>query len=143
VQSQIRLRARSARFNWNHKLEIGGSRASNNATAQLIATQTLPGIGCLNPDKKPSANGGWYHQIFHPHLNGDIRADVAGPLSTKMPLQSAVPGPGSPSSDTRRALFIGVDLVDSLSPPSNSPQLEEGLFTIDEVQIRVHPLVAD
>ncbi|MCX7717088.1 MAG: hypothetical protein N2111_01625 [Candidatus Sumerlaeaceae bacterium] len=143
VQSQIRLRARSARFNWNHKLEIGGSRASNNATAQLIATQTLPGIGCLNPDKKPGANGGWYHQIFHPHLNGDIRADVAGTLATKMPLQSAVPGPGSTSSDTRRALFIGVDLVDSLSPLSNSPELEAGLFTIDEVQIRVHPLVAD
>jgi hypothetical protein len=136
LQSQIRLRSKSARFNWSQKLEIGSAWPSNNATVQQIAQQTLPGVGTANPD------GGWYHMILHTPLSGDIRADIAGPITTKMPLLSAAPGPGSTTADLRRAVQIGVDLVDTISANANAP-LEQGLFVIDEVQIRTHNLVAD
>lgn len=142
-QSQIRLRSKSARFNWSHKLEIGSAWPSNNATVQQIAQQTLPGVGTQNPEAKVAVTtGGWYHQILHTPLDGDIRADIAGPITTKMPNLSSAPGPGSTTADLRRAVQIGVDLVDTISANANAP-LEEGHFVIDEAQIRVHNRVAD
>jgi hypothetical protein len=59
-----------------------------------------------------------------------------------MPLLSAAPGPGSTTADLRRAVQIGVDLVDTISANANAP-LEGGLFVIDQAEVRVHNLVAD
>ena len=50
-QPQMRLRARSVRFMWTQKFEIGGAWATNGAENHAIALQSLPGIGCQNPDK--------------------------------------------------------------------------------------------
>lgn len=141
-QSQMRLRTRSVGFGWSQKLEIGGAYPSNNAEVQAVAQQTLPGVGTGNPEKIGTENGGWYNLIFHSPLDPDIRADVAGPIATKMPNLSALPPPGSTTANLRSAVLIGLDLVDTISPGVNK-NLEEGLFTIDQVQIRVHNKVAD
>ena len=56
-QPQIRMRARSVKFNWTQKYEIGDAWAGGTAN-NTIAQQLLPGIGTMNPDKTGSENGG-------------------------------------------------------------------------------------
>jgi hypothetical protein len=51
------------------------------------------------------------------------------------------PGPGV-NAISRRDLRVGFDLLDTLSPPPNN-QYEAGNFTVDRIEIRSYPLVAD
>jgi hypothetical protein len=140
LNSQIRLRARSIRFGWSQKLEIGGAWAASVAN-DTIAQQALPGVGCQNPEKIGSENGGWYTMIMHTPMSIDIRPDLAGPLMSRMPYITAQPGFGS-SAPSARDLRIGCDLVDTLSNGANGP-LEQGNFTLDRVEIRAHDIVDD
>lgn len=138
---QLRFRGRTIRYAWSQKFEIGGALSAG-AINNTIAAQSLPGVGCSNPDKMGSeANGGWYTMIFHTPMSLDIRADGTGDLAARMPNITAEPGPGV-NAVSRRDLRVGFDLMDTLSPPPNGA-LEAGNFTIDRVEIRSYSLVAD
>jgi hypothetical protein len=139
VQSQIRLRGRALKFMWSQKYEIGGAfgAGSNN---NVIAQQALPGVGTQNPDQQtPGENGGWYTMIMHTPMSLDIRPDVAGPLTSRMPAITAEPGPGS-SSTSARDLRLGFDLLDTLSGGADA-YLEAGVFTIDRIEVRAYEVV--
>ncbi|MBX7245697.1 MAG: S8 family serine peptidase [Candidatus Sumerlaeaceae bacterium] len=146
LQSQIRFRARTDRFLWAQKLEIGGAYPTNNAINIAIAAQTLPGVGCLNPDTGTlpgGTGGGWYTVILHTPLSQEIRPEINGPIQQKMPYLSVQPGPGDATiGNTRRMIFTGADLLDTLSQGSNA-SAEAGLFTIDAIQIKSYSLVPD
>jgi hypothetical protein len=138
---QLRLRARTIRYAWSQKFEIGGAFSAG-PTNNTIAAQSLPGVGCLNPDKMGAeTNGGWYTLIFHTPMSLDIRADGTGDLAARMPNIVNEPGPGV-NAISRRDLRVGFDLLDTLSPPPNN-QYEAGNFTVDRIEIRSYPLVAD
>jgi len=138
LQSQFRGRARTSRFMWSQKIEIGGAfnaGVQSNADAQ----QALPGIGCLNPDHEPGeSNGGWYTLIVHSPLSNDIRPeyDASDPIEMRMPHLSAEPGPGV-NATSLRDLRVGFDLMDTLSG-SMLRGWEEGEFTLDRIEIRVY-----
>jgi hypothetical protein len=138
---QLRLRARTIRYAWSQKFEIGGAFSAGPIN-NTIAAQSLPGVGCLNPDKMGAeTNGGWYTLVFHTPMSLDIRADGTGDLAARMPNITAEPGPGV-NAISRRDLRVGFDLLDTLSPPPNN-QYEAGNFTVDRIEIRSYPLVAD
>ena len=138
--AQVRLRARTARFSWAQKVEIGGAYAAGVAN-NTIAQQALPGVGSLNPDKIASENGGWYTMVFHSPLNGDIRPESGGTLGLRMPNLSTQPGPGV-NADSRRDLRLGLDLIDTLSFGPNAA-LEEGRVTVDRIVVTENYLVDD
>jgi hypothetical protein len=140
-QPQLRLRARSVRFMWVQKLELGGAWGTNGAENHAIASQSLPGTGSQNPDKDGSEAGGWYTLIFHTPMSAEIRPDVGGTLEARMPLITAEPGPGA-NLASRRDLKAGFDMLDTLSFGPNAP-LEEGNFKVDKVEVRAYDLVSD
>jgi hypothetical protein len=143
----IRLRARSAKFGWSQKKEIGGAWATGSSVLNennSIAQQALPGIGTQNPDKYTTDTlGGWYTLIMHTPMSTDIRPEFAPgtPLAMRMPLMVAEPGPGS-GSNSRRDIRLGFDLVDTLSGGTNK-NLEEGHVTLDRIEVRSYSLVSD
>lgn len=102
----IRFRARTLKFNWIARLEVGGAMLGR-AENQAIARQYLPGVGT-------SHTSGNYDLIFVSPLRKDIRAESTGSLTDRMPYFATQPGPGS-SSASRRDLFVSVDLLDSLT----------------------------
>ncbi|MCX7719104.1 MAG: hypothetical protein N2111_11985 [Candidatus Sumerlaeaceae bacterium] len=148
-QAQIRLRARTNKFGWSQKFEIGGAWGTGGGLYPLnannsIAQQSLPGVGCQNPDQRtPGEPGGWYHMIMHTPLSSDIRAEhpPGTPITTTMPHLSSQPGPGV-NSASRRDLFLGLDLVDTISG-GNGRFLEAGHVTLDATEIRWQALVDD
>jgi hypothetical protein len=140
-QPQLRLRARSIRFMWVQKLEMGGAWGTNGAENHAIASQTLPGVGSQNPDKNGSEAGGWYTLLFHTPMSAEIRPDVGGTLANRMPLITAEAGPGV-NLASRRDLKVGFDMLDTLSFGPNAPT-EEGNFTVDRVEVRSYDLVSD
>ncbi|MBX7245592.1 MAG: formylglycine-generating enzyme family protein [Candidatus Sumerlaeaceae bacterium] len=145
-QSQLRLRARSDRFLWGSKLEIGGAYPTNSPINMTIAQQILPGIGCLNPNtggEPAGTDGGWYTLIFHSPLSIDIRPDVPGDIFAKMPFLANEPGPGSGTiGNTRRMIFLGMDLIDTLSTGA-AASLEAGSFTLDAIELKTYELFPD
>ena len=143
TQCQVRMRARSAKWAWTQKLELGGALAAGLAN-NTIAQEALPGIGCQNPDRYTTDTaGGWYTLIMHTPLSADIRPDFATgtPIETRMPALAAEPGPGV-NSPSRRDILVGLDLLDSITGNENRP-LEVGNFTLDRVEVRAQPLVVD
>lgn len=148
-QAQVRLRARTIKFAWTQKLEIGGAwgtggtgpATGNNAIAQ----QVVPGVGCMNPDIDPGdVNGGWYTILFNSPMSRAIRADFGlsdRALFITMPNISVEPGPNQ-NSPSRRDIRLGVDLIDTISGGLNAP-LEQGQFTLDRIEMREFPLVDD
>ncbi|MCX7719103.1 MAG: CSLREA domain-containing protein [Candidatus Sumerlaeaceae bacterium] len=148
-QAQIRLRARTIKFGWSQKLEIGGAWGTGGGglyplnANNSIAQQTLPGVGCLNPDKrKPGEPGGWYTLIMHSPMNADIRGEPPGtPVSAVMPNISAQPG-NFINAPSRRDIFTGIDLVDTLSGGAGR-FLEAGQVTADAIEIREHVLLTE
>ena len=149
-QAQIRLRARSAKFGWSQKFEIGGAWGTDadktyplNAN-NAIAQQSLPGAGCANPDTSGTETaGGWYTLMMNTPMSADIRPEFpAGtPLAERMPILCAQPGPGVNESSLRD-LMLGMDLVDSLSAGLGAP-LEQGSVTLDRIEVRVYDVVPD
>ena len=140
--AQMRLRARSAKFAWSQKFEIGGAWGAGSRN-NAIAQQALPGIGCQNPERDANEAGGWYNLLMQTPLNPDIRPEFpAGtPLATRMPLLSGQPGTGI-VAPSRRDLRVGFDLIDTLSADPNHV-LEAGNFTIDRIEVRSMPQVGD
>ncbi|MGC8742100.1 MAG: hypothetical protein ACP5UB_11690 [Candidatus Sumerlaeaceae bacterium] len=134
-QSQMRLRARTVRYLWCQKFEIGGALGAGPEN-NLCAAQSLPGIGCMNPDKIGSENGGWYTLLMHSPLDERIRADypAATPLSISMPNLSAEPAMGE-NAYSFRDLRVCFDDLDTLSGSAMSG-LEEGCFVLDRIEVR-------
>ena len=149
-QSQIRLRARTVKFAWSQKLEIGGAWGTDagktyplNAN-NSIAQQALPGLGTANPDTSGSETaGGWYTMVVQTPMSADIRPEFAPgtPLSTRMPTLAAQPGLGV-NAFSRRDLLVGIDLVDTLSAGIGSP-FEQGNVTLDRIEVRAYDLSPD
>ncbi|MCX7624982.1 MAG: hypothetical protein N2Z21_02025 [Candidatus Sumerlaeaceae bacterium] len=134
-QSQMRLRARTVRYLWCQKFEIGGAWAAGPLN-NLAATQALPGVGCLNPDKVGTENGGWYTLLFRSPLDGGIRPEFPAdiPLAQRMPNLWAEPPTGT-DTYSFRDLRVCFDNLDSLSG-SDLRVLEQGQFTLDRIEIR-------
>ncbi|MEI7634223.1 MAG: hypothetical protein WCK47_08090 [bacterium] len=147
LQSQIRLRTRTVKFAWSQKLEIGGAWATGGALLNAnntIAQQSLPGVGCVNPDKYTTdTQGGWYTVLMSTPMSADIRPEFPDgtPLSVRMPNICTQPGPGVDAA-SRRDLRIGCDLIDTLSYGLNR-DLEKGNYTLDRVEVRVYDAVPD
>lgn len=137
TNAMVRFRARTAKFAWVTRLEVGGAFAAGEQN-NTIAQQYLPGIGCQNPDQRtPGEPGGWYTLLVHSPLSRDIRKDQGGrltPLSTSMPRLSAEPGPGQ-NAASRRDLMFGIDLIDTLSygTPGHA---EQGAVTLDRIEVQ-------
>lgn len=141
-QPHIRFRARTGKFSWIQKLEVGGAWAIGTDLSSpnaAIAQQALPGVGSRNPDQMNSGEaGGWYTMLFHSPLNREIRADYGNvPLTTSMPHMMGQDGPGVNTGRTRRDINIGIDLIDSISPGPNAWR-EQGQLTVDRVEIRAY-----
>jgi uncharacterized repeat protein (TIGR01451 family) len=138
LQPQLRGRARTIRWLWSQKIEIGG--ALNAGTeSNTDAQQALPGVGCQNPDREAGdTTGGWYTLIVHSPLNGDIRPEFAPsvPVAQRMPRLSSQPRRGD-DSNSMLDLRVGFDLLDTLSRGA-ARGWEEGEFTIDRIEIRVY-----
>lgn len=134
-QSQMRLRARTVRYLWCQKFEIGGAWAAGPLN-NLAAAQALPGIGCLNPDKAGTENGGWYTLLMRSPLDEEIRSEFPAdtPLAQRMPNLYAEPAMGA-NSYSFRDLRVCFDNLDSLSG-SDLRWLEQGQFTLDRIEIR-------
>ena len=146
-QSQLRLRARSIKFAYSQKFEIGGAWATGGTTINAnnsIAQQALPGVGTQNPDRYTTdTQGGWYTMLMCTPMAKDIRPEFAEstPLATRMPNICGQPGPGVDAA-SRRDVRLGCDLLDTLSAGTNR-NLEKGRFTIDRIEVRVYDIVPD
>ena len=148
AQAQIRMRAFTAKFGWAQKMELGGAWATDfNKTYPLdsnnsIAHEALPGVGCANPDKIGTENGGWYTLLMHTPMSMDVRPDVAGAtLTQRMPTLSAQPAQGVNQASSRD-LLLGIDLLDSISMGQGAP-LEKGNVTVDRIELYVDDLIPD
>ena len=133
---EMRLRAYSVKFQWAQKLVVGGSLAAGSLN-NTVARQALPGVGCQNPDKDGSENGGYYNLIIHTPMSTDIQAS--------QPYLAAQPGPEDPlpaSGVSRRDLKFGIDLQDTISGSPTYYQ-EAGNFRLDKVNVYAHDLVVD
>jgi hypothetical protein len=128
--------ARSAKFQWNQKFEIGGAQAGGNLD-RYVAQNILPGLGNRNLDVRPGySNGGWYSLILPSPLEASIRPEFpAGtPIAERMPALAAEPGPGS-SARSWRDVIVGMDLIDTITT-NEFKGLEKGFVTLDAVEIR-------
>ena len=149
AQPQLRLRARSAKFAWSQKMELGGSWATDVGKMyplnpnNSIAQQALPGIGTQNPERIASENGGWYTVLVHTPLSADIRPEFAAgtALTTRMPNLATQPGPGV-ASPSRLDLLFGFDIIDTISTGMGAP-LEQGNVTLDRIEVYRNDLVPD
>ncbi|MCX7719275.1 MAG: DUF11 domain-containing protein, partial [Candidatus Sumerlaeaceae bacterium] len=147
LNSMIRLRARSAKFMWGQKYELGGAWATGRGEVtnnNAIAQQALPGIGTQNPDRYTTDTvGGWYTMHFHTPLDRRIRPEFApaDSIETRMPILANQPGPGV-NAPSRRDIILGADLVDTLSPGVARIR-EKGNFTIDRIEIREYDLLRE
>ena len=149
AQPQIRLRARTAKFGWSQKMELGGAWATDvgrmyplNAN-NTIAQQALPGVGTKNPENDFMLNGGLYTLVMHTPLEPEIRAEASASasLATRMPALTAQPGPGVASA-SRRDLLFGIDMIDSISFGLGAPN-ESGSVTLDRIEVFVDDLLPD
>ncbi|MGC8841763.1 MAG: hypothetical protein ACP5QZ_10010, partial [Candidatus Sumerlaeaceae bacterium] len=137
AQAQMRLFLRFGGYLYNLLYEVGGAYALPGAEARALAWQHLPGVGNQNPDKEvPGENGCWYTLLLSSPLNGEIRPDVSGPITTKMPNLTSLPGPGQNVDSPRRDLKIGFGFIDTLSSDSNQ-NLEGMLYTVDKIRVYV------
>lgn len=131
-QAQMRMRARTNQYNWSQKFEVGGAWPSNSVVLQAVAQQSLPGVGSLN-------TGGWYNMIVHTPMSTEIQSSQPNLNGAPGP---GVAGTGNTSMDNRRIIFVGFDLIDTLSSGANA-YLEKGQFVVDQIEIRSYPLFAD
>ena len=145
----FRMRARAVKFAWSQKLELGGAWGTGGQWGQpnpnnSISQQTLPGIGCQNPDRYTTdTQGGWYTLMMTTPMSVDIRPEFpAGtPLPIRMPYICAQPGPGV-DANSQRDFKLGCDLMDTFSNGWYR-DLELGNYTLDRIEVRVYDAVPD
>lgn len=143
--AQIRFRARTAKFNYNSRLEVGGgwnaavsdqfgqvSGKDPDREAHILAHQYLPGTGGYT---------GTYDVI------------MVSPLTSErsVPSLEAADGPGEGPTTrelpSRRDLYPGVDIIDSLSgnffTAGTVDPGEKGNVSVSKIEIFKFPLVED
>lgn len=142
-QGWLFMKTRAVKFAYNQTLEIAGGQHQNFA----ISRQVLPGLGCLNPDKINSENGGWYTILMNTPMDLDIRPDTGS--ACRMPNITSQPGPGVDALSTRD-IKVGFGVWDTLSDDSPSgvqpvrqKSLEAAQFTVDRIEVFVHDRVQD
>jgi hypothetical protein len=136
----LRLRARTAKFQWAASLNIGGAKAVGSTEGQNFAAQILPGVGNQIPGTAPTE--AVYNLILPTPLDLAIRRDRTGTIAQRFPVLSAQPGPGSPNPSLRD-LKVGFDIVDNLSFAPGF-ETEQAVNTIlDRIEIRKFPAPRD
>jgi subtilisin-like proprotein convertase family protein len=143
-QSWIWLQQRSIKFAYSQTLELAGGYSSNSPNSLAVVRQTLPGIGCLNPDKiNPGENGGWYTALLTSPMNRDIRPEFSAdsPLTQRMPDITSLPGPGVDST-SNRDVKLATQVYDSISVGTGH-EAEGGFFTIDRIEVQAFNLIDD
>ncbi len=151
--AQIRLRARTAKFVWSHRLEIGGAWAIGtdpNTGNAAIAQQALPGIGTRNPNRHPIlTNAAWYTLLFPNPLREDIRPEFSTgvPVAARMPILAGMDGPGVDTgegtlSKSRRDILMGIDVIDTLSPGPRASE-ETGQAILSAIEVNRFPQISD
>jgi hypothetical protein len=138
-QAAIVMRARTIKFAWSQKLELAGAWATGGTDAtpganNTITQQTTPGVGCQNPYKDGTENGGWYTLILHSPMYAEL-----GQTQTDI---TAAPGPGN-SATSIRDIRVGLDLIDSLDFGNVLGYQEKGNVTVDKIEVYGANLVAD
>jgi hypothetical protein len=92
-------------------------------------------------------DGSTYRLLFNSPLHPEIRNDVAGTLAQKFPNLSALPGPGvDTGGPTPRDLNFAFTVLDSLSIVSTTatdPAEVANNLTLNRVEIRSYPQIAD
>jgi hypothetical protein len=105
----------------------------------------MPGTGNQVPGT--TVDGTTYRLLFNSPMHPEIRADVPGTLAQKFPQITALPGPGAPTGGpTPRDLNLGFTVVDSLSiasPTATDPAEVANNLTLNRVEIRSYPQIAD
>lgn len=141
--SNVWLKARSAKFAWSTRLELGGAFGTGGLANNTIAQQTLPGIGCMNFDKTGGEDGGWYTILMNSPMDPDIRPEFphGTPIQTRMPNLAAQPA-YEQEGESRRDIKVGATLYDTLSAGTGK-NLEVGNFRIDSIEIRRYYAVPD
>lgn len=140
---QVRPRVHSLGFGYTQKFEVGGAYntggGNQSAGNNLIALQTLPGVGTQNPDKIAAENGGYYTVILNTPLATDLN-----PQNSAQALLNAQPGPGVNAS-SRRDIKVGLDLIDSLSGADMGAvtPVEHGNLLWDRAEIRSFGQLSD
>jgi peptidoglycan/xylan/chitin deacetylase (PgdA/CDA1 family) len=146
--AQIRLRARTAKFVFAQRLELGGVWATGNELTgnAAIAMQAMPGPGTLHPNPEaPGSSRVWYTMIFPSPLDPRIRPEFSPdtPLTVSMPTLGNMDPPGVDQGGlaaSRRDILLGIDLIDTLSPGPRRAE-ETGHVALHEITVHRFPAV--
>lgn len=137
----IRPRVRTIKFAYTQKFEIGGALntggGNQSAGNNLIALQSLPGLGGQNPDKNSTENGGWYTILMNTPISTDLNLQ-----NPAQPLINLQPGPGSNSASVRD-LRCAFEMIDSVDTNAAALQWERGNAKVDKIEVRTFPQVSD
>lgn len=138
-QATIWLHARGAKFGYTNYLQIGGGQVLG--LGGEISRQATVGTGTANP------SGGWYTILMNTPLDGDIRPDVTGPLTTKMPnlADPTLPGRGANVLSPFRDIRVAVGAYDTLTPHNQyaNGNTEAAHFTLDRIELNAYNRVTD
>lgn len=135
TNSWIRFRTRTVRFSYNTRLEADGPWNSAVGTS-LNATDLARPTHTLAQQFAPTSTPKWYHVPVTSPID---------PAIGSQPDLTAQPGPGVESASLRD-LFIGLDIIDSISGAywtTTGDFGEKGNVTVDRVEIRVFDQVQD
>lgn len=143
-QSWLWLLHRSVKYAYQQSLQLAGGWSSDSVETQAVIRQSVPGVGCLNPDQQtPGESGGWYTILYNTPLCPEIRPEFAAgtPMSARMPNIMSQPAPGV-NADSLRDVKVGAQIYDSISQGFGAGT-EGANFTIDRIEVRVYDLVED
>jgi hypothetical protein len=142
-QSQLRLQVNTGSSTYVQKYEVGGSQ-SGGASARLLASQVLPGVGSSNPS-------GVYDVLMYTPLSLAIRPGAAS-IAAGFPNWDLFAGPGVNDAAAtaynpglnRKDLRPQVALLDTLTfTPDATALTEKGNFTITKVEVFEAPVIDD
>jgi peptidoglycan/xylan/chitin deacetylase (PgdA/CDA1 family) len=149
--AQIRMRVRTAKFNWSSSLIIGGAWAIGSDPAvgnAAIAQQALPGVGTRNPKTIfDRTNFAAYDFFLTNPLDVAIRPEFAPgtPIETRMPNLAAQDPPGVDTgggslAKSRRDILFGMDLIDTFSSGPRADE-ERGQAILRNIDLSSFPIV--